>query len=288
LPTVRIGSEQVGPGCPPLLVAGPCVLDGLDQALGIAETLARETGKRGFTFVFKASYLKDNRTSVSSYRGPGLEEGLRQLERVREETGCPVLSDVHGSEEVRAAAEVLDVLQIPAFLCRQTSLVLAAASTGRVLNVKKGQFLAPDQMARLVEKAESVDGFAGLMLVERGTTFGHHDLVVDFRGFDLMAETGYPVLFDVTHSLQRPGGQGDRSGGQPRFVPTLARAGVAAGASGVFLEAHPDPPASRSDADSIYPLEAVPRLLDEIRTIWDAMESVRASRRRETQSAGGS
>jgi 2-dehydro-3-deoxyphosphooctonate aldolase (KDO 8-P synthase) len=267
---VSIGDLRVGPGEPLLLVAGPCVIEGSDHAVRTAAAL-REIGARtGFPLVYKSSYDKANRTSIDSYRGPGLEEGLRILERVKAETGLPVLSDVHGADEAAAAGGVLDVLQVPAFLCRQTDLLVAAARTGRPVNVKKGQFVAPEDMRPAVEKIRSVPG-AQAMLTERGTTFGYRNLVVDFRGIPAMRELGVPVIFDGTHSTQRPGGLGHASGGDREMVPPLVRAAVAVGVDGLFLEVHDDPPRARSDAATQWPIDRLEELLLEVRRIREAI-----------------
>jgi 2-dehydro-3-deoxyphosphooctonate aldolase (KDO 8-P synthase) len=228
-------------------IAGPCVIESEELALEVARRLAAMAHRLGLPLLFKASFDKANRSSIKSYRGPGLDEGLRVLRRVREETGLPLLTDVHEPAQCAAAAEVCDVLQIPAFLCRQTDLLLAAARTGRAVNVKKGQFLAPEDARHAVEKAAAV-GNHRIFVTERGVSFGYHNLVVDMRSFTVLHEHGIPVVFDVTHSLQLPG-QGDGvTGGDRRFAEPLARAAVAAGADGLFMEVHPDPDRARSDA----------------------------------------
>jgi 2-dehydro-3-deoxyphosphooctonate aldolase (KDO 8-P synthase) len=228
------------------VIAGPCVLESEDLAFEMGRALAALAGRLGVALIFKASFDKANRTSIGSFRGPGLEEGLRILGRVKAESGLPVLTDVHEPAQCEPAAEVCDALQIPAFLCRQTDLVVAAARTGRAVNVKKGQFMAPDDMRRIVDKARAA-GNERVTVTERGACFGYHNLVVDMRSFAMLHEDGIPVLYDVTHSLQLPGG-GEESGGARRFAEPLARAAVAAGADGVFLEVHPDPPHARSDS----------------------------------------
>jgi len=260
---IRVRDVAVGGGAPLCVVAGPCVLEAEDHALFLAEALRDAVGG---PFLFKASYDKANRTSVNGFRGPGLVEGLRILERVGREVGVPVLTDVHSPDEARAAAEVVDVLQIPAFLCRQTDLLVAAGATGRVVNLKKGQFLAPDDMRHAVAKVEST-GNRRILLTERGTSFGHHDLVVDFRSLVILRDTGYPVVFDATHSVQRPGGGGGESGGDRRFVPFLARAAVAVGIDALFLEVHERPEASPSDRAVIFPLSELPGLLAQVRKL---------------------
>ncbi len=255
-----------------MLIGGPCAIESEGHALMVAERLTRITEAAGVPFVYKSSYDKANRSSVSSYRGPGLREGLRILRRVKEETGLPVLSDVHDISEVDAAAEVLDVLQVPAFLCRQTDLLLACGRTGKPVNVKKGQFLAPRDMANVIEKVRST-GNEGILLTERGTSFGYNNLVVDFRGLTIMRALGWPVVFDATHSVQLPGGLGLRSGGERQYVPQLARAAVAVGVDALFMEMHEDPdrtlPDGRplSDGPTMLRLDDLPRLLDELRAI---------------------
>lgn len=251
---VVFGGAELG------LIAGPCVIESREHCLRMAEAIAAEVRRHGLPYVFKASYDKANRTSVDSARGPGLDEGLRILEEVRREVGVPVLTDVHDPGQARAAAEVVDVLQIPAFLCRQTDLVVAAAETGRPVNIKKGQFLAPWDMPNVTAKASGT-GNRRLLVTERGTSFGYNNLVVDIRGLRVLAEQGYPVVLDVTHSLQLPGGEGNRTGGQPQFAAPLAAAGVAAGVDALFLEVHDDPPRALSDATTQLPLEALPAML---------------------------
>lgn len=241
------------------VIAGPCMIESEDLAITMAHALASMAERLGVALVFKSSFDKANRTSIASPRGPGLEEGLRILRLVKEETGLPVLTDVHEPGQCAPAAEVCDVLQIPAFLCRQTDLVAAAAATGRPINVKKGQFMAPDDMKRVVEKARST-GNDRVTVTERGASFGYHNLVVDMRSFAMMQDEGIPVLYDITHSLQLPGG-GEQSGGLRRFAEPLARAAVAAGADGVFLEVHPDPAQALSDAAVQLDPERAERLL---------------------------
>lgn len=258
--SASIGPYRVGDGGKPLLIAGPCVIESPDLALSVAEAVAKMPAIREFQFVFKASYLKDNRSAGDSYRGPGLYEGLRVLEKVRAQVGVPVLSDVHTAAEVPAAAAVLDVVQVPAFLCRQTSLIEAAGACGKPVNVKKGQFMAPEDMVNVVKKLRSA-GCENVLLTERGTTFGYHDLVVDFRGFARMRAAGAPVIFDVTHSLQRPGGLGNRSGGEPALAAMMARAAAAVPVDGFFIEVHPDPSRALSDAASMLPLDQMDGLL---------------------------
>ncbi|HEV8580248.1 MAG TPA: 3-deoxy-8-phosphooctulonate synthase [Thermoanaerobaculia bacterium] len=262
----------VGGGDPSLpVIAGPCVIESEDLAIGMARTLAEMAGRLGVALLFKSSFDKANRTSIGSFRGPGLEEGLRVLGRVKAKTGLPVLTDVHEPSQCGPAAEVCDALQIPAFLCRQTDLVVAAARTGRAVNIKKGQFIAPDDMRRIVDKARSA-GNDRVTVTERGASFGYHNLVVDMRSFAMLHDDGIPVIYDVTHSLQLPGG-GEQSGGARRFAEPLARAAIAAGADGVFLEIHPDPPHARSDSAVQLDPERAERLL---RSLIEVRKAVRA------------
>lgn len=250
---VRVGALEIGPGHPLALIAGPCVIEGRSFALDLAAELRELAERLGAPLVFKASYDKANRTAGGSFRGPGLRNGLEILALVRERTGLPVMTDVHAVDEVGPAAAVADILQIPAFLCRQTDLVRAAAASGRVVNIKKGQFLAPEDMRYVIEKARSA-GRRGVLITERGTAFGYHRLVVDFQSLPLMRALGVPVLFDATHSVQLPGGERGRSGGNRAMVPPLARAAAAVGCDGVFFEVHPRPAKARSDGpNSITP-----------------------------------
>ena len=264
---VRVGNVRIGGGQPLVLMGGPCAIENEKHALMTAERLAAIASERGVPFVYKSSYDKANRSSVRSYRGPGLSEGLRILKRVRESVGVPVLSDIHQVSEAAPAAEVLDVLQIPAFLCRQTDLVVAAARTGKPINVKKGQFMAPGDMRNVIDKIRSA-GNEDVLLTERGTSFGYHNLVVDMRGLADMRALGVPVVFDATHAVQLPGGQGDRSGGERRYVPALARAAVAFGVDAVFMEMHEDPdrrlPDGQplSDGPNMLRIDDLPRLLE--------------------------
>ncbi|HEY3567462.1 MAG TPA: 3-deoxy-8-phosphooctulonate synthase [Thermoanaerobaculia bacterium] len=251
------------------VIAGPCVIESEDLVVEMAHTLASIAERLGVALVFKSSFDKANRSSIESYRGPGLEEGLRVLGIVKAETGLPVLTDVHEPDQCGPAAEVCDVLQIPAFLCRQTDLVVAAARTGRAVNVKKGQFMAPDDMRKIVDKARAA-GNHKVTVTERGASFGYHNLVVDMRGFAMMHEDGIPVIYDVTHSLQLPGG-GAESGGLRAYAEPLARAAVAAGADGVFLEVHPDPEHARSDAAVQLDPERAERLLRSLIAIRGAL-----------------
>ena len=269
---VRIGAVTVGGGRPLVLIGGPCAIEDEKHALMTAERLATIASDKRVPFVYKSSYDKANRSSINSYRGPGLTEGLRILKKVRDTVRVPVLSDVHQISEVDPAAEVLDVLQIPAFLCRQTDLILAAAASGKPVNIKKGQFVAPRDMNNVVDKVLS-KGNESILLTERGTSFGYHNLVVDMRGLADMRELGYPVVFDATHSVQLPGGAGDRSGGERKYVPALARAAVAFGVDALFMEMHEDPDRTLadgrplSDGPNMLRIEDLPTLLDELSLI---------------------
>ncbi len=251
------------------LVAGPCVIESEAHALRMAEAIAGITRRLEIPYIFKASYDKANRTSRASFRGLGLEAGLRVLQRVRETQGVPVLTDIHEASQAAPVAEAVDALQIPAFLCRQTDLLLAAAATGRTVNVKKGQFLAPWDMRYVVEKLQGASA-TDIWLTERGASFGYNNLVVDMRSFPILREFGCPVVFDVTHSLQRPGGRGASSDGDAVFIPPLARAGVACGVDGLFLEVHDDPPRALSDGPNALPLDRLPSLLQQLIAIDDA------------------
>ncbi len=257
---VQLGSFVVGGGAPLLLIAGPCVIDSEDLALEVAGCVKAIADRVGVSYVFKASYDKANRTSIRSFRGPGLREGLKTLARVKDRVGVPILTDIHEPSHAAEAAEVADVLQIPAFLCRQTDLIVAAAKTGRVVNIKKGQFLAPRDMRHVIDKVVSA-GNTRVLVTERGTSFGYNNLVVDMRGLPMLRELGYPVIFDVTHSLQLPGGGEDRTAGLAEYIEPLASAGVAAGVDGVFLEVHPEPSRALSDAENALRLDALERLL---------------------------
>jgi len=267
---VRIGSVGIGGGNPLILIAGPCVIEDESHLLRVGEELLSICGGARVPLVLKASFDKANRSSHMSYRGPGLTEGLRILARVKEKLGLPILSDVHETTQIPAAGEVLDVLQIPAFLCRQTDLLLAAGRTGKPVNVKKGQFLSPEDMKNVVEKIRST-GNGQILLTERGSTFGYHNLVVDMRGLSIMRRLGVPVIFDATHSVQLPGGGGTISSGQREFVAPLARAAVAAGCDGLFLEVHPNPDRAPSDGPTMLPLAALPSLLSEVTGIQRAL-----------------
>ena len=266
--TLRLGSLRLGGGGL-FLIAGPCVIESPKHPGQVAARLKDITGELGIPLIFKASYDKANRSSIGSYRGVGLERGLDILAEVRERHGVPILTDVHEVAQVGRAAEVVDVLQIPAFLCRQTDLVLEAARTGRVVNIKKGQFMAPWDMKGVMEKAATT-GNPGLMVTERGFSFGYNNLVVDMRSFPTLRTFGYPVIFDVTHSVQRPGGLGDRSGGEAHFIDTLGPAGVAAGVDGLFMEVHENPARALSDGPNAYRLGRLKSLLKRLLKVHDA------------------
>ncbi len=263
------GSFVVGDGGRPFLIAGPCVIEGREMALRHAEALRDVAAAAGFHFAFKSSFDKANRTSITSFRGPGLDEGLDILAEVRREVGVAVLTDFHTPAQAAPVGEVVDVLQVPAFLCRQTDLLMAAAKTGKAINVKKGQFLAPENMGEVVGKMESA-GCANFCLTERGVTFGYGNLVVDFRSLPIMRGFGHPVIFDGTHSVQRPGGRGATTGGDRTEVPHLVRAAAAVGVDGFFLEVHENPDAGLSDGPNMLALETVPSLLESIVRIRDA------------------
>jgi 2-dehydro-3-deoxyphosphooctonate aldolase (KDO 8-P synthase) len=276
-PSLQVGDVRIGEGAPLALIAGPCVLESGDEALAIAEKVSAITRRMGMGYIFKASYTKDNRSSVDFFPGPGLDEGLRILEKVRRETGVPILSDVHCRTEVERAAEVLDVLQIPAYLSQQTGLALAVGRTGKPVNVKKGQFVAPEDMRSAVGKIEST-GNRNILLTERGSCFGYRTLVVDFRSLSIMRELGYPVVFDVTHSVRIYGRPSkDPAGGEPRFIPLLARAGTGAGCDAVFLETHPEPARAACDASSMWPLDRLEWLLESLVRIDEVVRDVRSS-----------
>ncbi len=263
---VRIGDGVVFGGEALGLIAGPCVIESRDHSLRMAEAIAAEARARDLPYVFKSSFDKANRTSLASYRGPGIHEGLRILEDVRAEHGVPVLTDVHDPRQAAAVAEVVDVLQIPAFLCRQTDLLVAAAETGKPVNVKKGQFLAPWDMRHVVAKVTGA-GNPNVLVTERGVSFGYNTLVSDMRALPILAETGAPVVFDATHSVQQPGGQGASSGGERRFVPVLSRAATAVGIAGLFIETHQDPDNAPSDGPNMVPLKELEPLLRELMEI---------------------
>lgn len=258
------------PKTTPFLIAGPCVIESEELCLNIGEKVAELAAKHGLPYVFKASYTKANRLSAGSYTGVGLTEGLKILARIKDRLGLPILTDVHETIEVEAVAEVADIIQIPAFLCRQTDLVVKAAATGRWINIKKGQFLAPEDMAKIAAKANS----RKVMLTERGTTFGYRNLVVDFRALSIMRESGYPVVFDATHSLQLPGGGGSVSTGQPEYIIPMTKAAVAVGIDGLFVETHPNPSEALSDAGAMLPLEKMDDLLAAVMRINSATREI--------------
>ncbi len=260
----------MGRGAPLVLISGPCVIEDYETTREIAASLKEITRKLEIPFIFKASYDKANRTSVTAFRGPGLSDGLKMLEEIKNELGIPVLSDVHRISEIPAAARVLDIIQIPAFLCRQTDVLLEVARAGKVVNIKKGQFLAPWDIANVVEKITSA-GNRRILITERGTMFGYNNLVVDFRGFMIMHQTGYPVVFDATHSVQLPGGVGKSSGGQREYAPILARAAVAAGVDGIFMEVHKNPDQALCDGPNSLKLDTIYDLLSQLKTIHDSI-----------------
>lgn len=253
------------------VIAGPCVIESEELCFRIASRMRETCAGLGLNYVFKASYDKANRTSSSSFRGPGLEEGLNILAKVREKFRIPVLTDVHTEAQAQAAGRVVDILQIPAFLCRQTDLIQAAVDTGKIVNLKKGQFLSPAEMAQVVDKAKSGGG-KKLMLTERGTTFGYNNLVADMRSIPIMSRLGFPVIFDATHSVQLPGAGGTKSSGQAEFAPVLARCAIAAGANGIFVETHPDPSKALSDGPNMIPLADLPGVLKSLIRVWSAVQ----------------
>ena len=259
---MKLCGFDVGLDRPLFLIAGPCVVESEQLQIDVAGRLGEMTAALGLPFVFKSSYDKANRSSHASFRGPGMDEGLRILAEVRRQVGVPVLTDVHDEGEIATVASVVDVLQTPAFLCRKTDFIQAVARAGRPVNIKKGQFLAPDDMKQVVAKAKAASGADNLMVCERGASFGYHNLVSDMRSLAIMRDTGCPVVFDATHSVQLPGGQGTSSGGQREFVPVLARAAVAAGVAGLFMETHPDPAKALSDGPNAWPLPRMRQLLE--------------------------
>ncbi|HTL17115.1 MAG TPA: 3-deoxy-8-phosphooctulonate synthase [Patescibacteria group bacterium] len=253
-----------------VLIAGPCVIESRELCLQVASRLKKVSASLGITYVFKASYDKANRTSAKSFRGPGLDDGLDTLASVRAKISVPTLTDVHTEDQARAAAQVVDILQIPAFLCRQTDLIEAAVKTGKIVNLKKGQFLSPQEMGRVAAKAVAAGG-RRLLITERGTTFGYNNLVADMRSIPILRQFGFPVIFDATHSVQLPGAGGDKSSGQREFAPVLARCAVAAGANGVFIETHPRPERAQSDGPNMIPLDQMPKLLAELLKLYSAL-----------------
>ena len=271
--TVKVKELSIGKGYHLVLIAGPCVIESESLILETAQKIKKITDKLKFPFVFKSSYKKANRLSIDSYSGPGMEKGLKILEKVKRENDVPVLTDIHSPDEADPVSEVVDIIQIPAFLCRQTDLILAAAKTGKAMNIKKGQFMAPEDMEQIAKKAESV-GNDQILLTERGSFFGYHNLVVDFRSLIIMSDLGYPVVFDATHSLQLPGGDKISSSGEPQFIFPLARAAVACGCDALFIETHPRVDEALCDKTSMLPLEKLEellfqvKLLDEHRRTW--------------------
>ena len=264
---MKLCGYDVGLDRPFFLIAGPCVVESRQLQVDVAGELKTICADLGIPFIFKSSYDKANRTSHASYRGPGIDEGLRVLADVKRHVEVPVLTDVHAIDEIPAAAAVVDVLQTPAFLCRQTDFIQAVASAGKPVNIKKGQFLAPEDMTQVVTKARAVSGADNILVCERGASFGYHNLVVDMRSLAIMRDTGCPVVFDATHSAQLPGGKGSSSGGQREFVPVLARAAIAAGVSGLFMETHPDPDRALSDGPNSWPLGRMRALLETLRSL---------------------
>ena len=263
---------EVGSGHPLLLIAGPCVLESEELGLEVASTMRKICERLGLSYVFKASFDKANRTSISSYRGPGLERGLASLARIRQEIGVPVISDIHEAAQAKAAAEVLDIIQIPAFLCRQTDLLVAASATGKPINLKKGQFVSPWEMKNGVDKIRS-GGAGQVMLVERGASFGYNNLVVDMRSLPVMRSFDCPVIYDATHSVQLPGGAGDSSGGQREFIAPLSRAAVGAGIDGIFMEVHPNPDQALCDGPNSIRLSEIEPLLGQLVTIHNTLSA---------------
>jgi 2-dehydro-3-deoxyphosphooctonate aldolase (KDO 8-P synthase) len=264
---MKLCGFEAGLDRPFFLIAGPCVVESEQLQMDVAGQLKEITGKLGIPFIFKSSYDKANRSSGKSYRGPGMEEGLRILADVKKRIGVPILTDVHAQDEIAEVARVVDVLQTPAFLCRQTDFIRAVATAGKPVNIKKGQFLAPSDMKNVVDKAKDASGADNILVCERGASFGYNNLVSDMRSLAIMRDTGCPVVFDATHSVQLPGGQGTTSGGQREFVPVLARAAVATGVAGIFMETHPDPAKALSDGPNAWPLPRMRELLETLRDI---------------------
>lgn len=268
---IPVGKFFIGEKEPLAVICGPCVIESEEQILFTAEALKKIFQKRKTNLIFKASYDKANRSSIDSFRGPGLEEGIRILEKVQKELELPILTDVHSPEEAKACGRVFEMLQIPAFLCRQTDLIVAAASTQAVINVKKGQFLAPLDMKNVIKKINS-QGNEKILLTERGFSFGYNNLVCDMRSIPLMQTLGYPVCFDATHAVQLPGGQGESTGGERQFVAPLAKAAIAAGANALYIEAHQDPEHAKSDGPNMLSLESLPALLDQLESIYEIVQ----------------
>ncbi|MBI4824765.1 MAG: 3-deoxy-8-phosphooctulonate synthase [Nitrospirae bacterium] len=269
---LNIGGAELGGSAPLLIIAGPCVIESQDITMHTAKTLKEICGRVGLGFVFKSSYDKANRTSISSFRGPGIDKGLRILQDIKSKLDIPLISDIHSVTEIKPAVEVLDCLQIPAFLSRQTDIIVSAGNTGKPVNIKKGQFLAPWDIKNIIEKFVST-GNKNVFITERGTTFGYNNLVVDFRAIPIMRSFGYPVVFDVTHSLQLPGGRGSSSGGQREFAEPLARAAVAVGIDGLFIEVHPEPDKALCDGPNMLPLGEVEGMLKTVRAIYDLIKA---------------
>jgi 2-dehydro-3-deoxyphosphooctonate aldolase (KDO 8-P synthase) len=269
---VKLCGFEVGLERPFFLIAGPCAIESEKLALETASELKNITSRLGIPFVYKSSFDKANRSSINSFRGPGMEEGLRILQKVKDEVGVPVLTDVHEDTDIRAVAEVVDVMQTPAFLCRQTNFITRVASAGLPVNIKKGQFLSPWEMKNVSDKARST-GNQQIMVCERGASFGYNNLVSDMRSLAVMRNTGCPVVFDATHSVQLPGGQGDSSGGQREFIPVLARAATAVGISGLFMETHPDPATAKSDGPNAWPLDRMESLLTTLKALDEATKA---------------
>ena len=271
--SMSLADFEVGLDHPFFLIAGPCVVESEQLAVDTAGKLAEITGDLGISFIFKSSYDKANRTSGQSYRGPGMDEGLKILDEVKRQLGVAVLTDVHSASEVENVADVVDVLQTPAFLCRQTDLIEAVGASGKPVNIKKGQFLSPEEMTQVANKAIAAGGEGRVMVCERGVSFGYNNLVVDMRSLAIMRHTGCPVVFDVTHSVQQPGGQGTHSGGKREFIPVLARAAIATGVSGLFMETHPDPENALSDGPNSWPLDRMRELLQHLQEIDQATKA---------------
>jgi len=268
--SIKAGNIAIGGDNPPVIIAGPCVIEDKETTLYIAKYLKELAQKLDISLIFKASYDKANRTSIDSFRGPGLDSGLQILDQIKKDLGLVILSDVHSINEIDKAAKVLDIIQIPAFLCRQTDFILQIARTGKPVNIKKGQFLSPWDIRNVVEKIAST-GNRNILITERGTMFGYNNLVVDFRGIQIMQDTGYPVIFDATHSIQLPGGAGKSSGGDRKFAPVLAKAAVAAGADGIFMEVHPDPDRALCDGPNSLPLDGLYDLIKKLMAVRKAI-----------------
>lgn len=267
----KIQNFLIGPKEPLAFLCGPCIIESEDHALKCAEELKKMFSRHPFSFIFKASYDKANRSSIHSFRGPGLEKGLTILQKIQKELDLPVITDVHSPSEAQIAGDICDMIQIPAFLCRQTDLVIASGQTKAAVNVKKGQFLSPWDMKNVVEKLTSV-GCQNILLTERGVSFGYNNLVSDMRSIPIMQNFGHPVCFDASHSTQLPGGLGNASGGQREFIPTLSKAAVAAGCNAIFIEAHPDPANAKSDAATVMPFDALKTLLCQLEKLYDAVQ----------------